>query len=91
MTELKQANLILPFNIGDRVKIKNYYGRIGRVVEYRGALGPDGALVFRVLVQRKPTPAYIELLANQLVAAPPAGTVDRIKGRKVVPKSSKTR
>jgi hypothetical protein len=48
------------------VKIRNSgYGR-ARIVEFRGPLGPNGARVYRVQVRKKPHPAYIEVLENQL-------------------------
>ncbi len=64
-------NLTDPFQIGDLVKIRNSgYGR-ARIVELRGALGPKGARVYRVQVRRKPRPAYIEVLEEQLEAVLP--------------------
>jgi hypothetical protein len=59
------------FNLGDWVKIR-YSGRPkGRIVELRGPLGPGGAQIYRVQVRRKPRPAYIEVLEDQLRALPP--------------------
>ncbi len=51
--------------IGDRVKIRTpeVYGR---VVELRGPLGPGGAQIYRIMVRKKPTPAYVEVRADQL-------------------------
>ncbi len=60
----KNAELDLEFSVGDRVEIL-HFGQ-GKVIELRGPLGPDGAQVYRVLYRRKPTPAYIEVLASQL-------------------------
>lgn len=55
-----------PLKIGTLVKILNSgFGR-ARVVEFRGALGPKGARVYRVRVRKKPRPAYIEVLEDQL-------------------------
>jgi hypothetical protein len=65
--ELSQA--IAPFKVGDRVKIKNYAGKIGRIVELRGPLGPGGVSIYRVLVERKPAVSYIELREDQLELA----------------------
>lgn len=70
MPKQKLAEVAISHKIGDRVKIKNYAGKIGRIVEERGPLGPGGAPIFRVLVQVKPTAAYIELRGDQLLAAP---------------------
>jgi hypothetical protein len=66
------------FNLGDRVKIRHSLGRKGRIVELRGPLGPGGAQVYRVLIQRKPK-KYIEVLEDQLVllrAATPKAAPD---------------
>jgi hypothetical protein len=54
------------FKIGDRVLIHHFGGQQGRIVEYRGPLGPGGAHVYRVRVRRKPTSDYIELRADQI-------------------------
>jgi hypothetical protein len=54
------------FGVGDRVEILHSLGRKGRIVELRGPLGPGGAQVYRVLIQRKPK-KYIEVLEEQLV------------------------
>jgi hypothetical protein len=56
---------------GDRVKILHSSGLVGRVVELRGPLGPKGALIYRVLLRRKPKPAYIEVREDQLETIPP--------------------
>ena len=70
MAEEKQAKVFVSFKLGDSVKIKNYAGKVGKIVEYRGTLGPGGAQVYRVKVSRKPNVSYIELLDNQLEAVP---------------------
>ena len=56
--------------LGDRVKIRLSGGMKGRIVELRGPLGPGGAQVYRVQYRRKPTPAYIEVLEDQLEVMP---------------------
>jgi hypothetical protein len=56
--------------IGDRVRIRHYDGQEGRIVEFRGPLGPGGARIYRVRIQRKPTPTYIELREDQLELIP---------------------
>jgi hypothetical protein len=59
-------NLTEPLRDGTVVKILNSgYGRAW-IAEYRGQLGPKGARVYRVLVQKKPRPIHIEVLENQL-------------------------
>ncbi len=65
MAKPDQPEVAIPFHIGDRVKIK-YHDGIARVVEYRGPLGPGGALIYRVRVGKRPTAAYIELRSDQL-------------------------
>jgi hypothetical protein len=57
------------FQVGDRVKIRHSDWR-AQIVEFRGALGPGGAFVYRVRVPLKPKSTYIELLEDQLVAIP---------------------
>ena len=52
--------------VGDRVRIRHYGGQRGRIVEYRGALGPKGAHIYRVAVGRRPQRSYIELRQDQL-------------------------
>jgi hypothetical protein len=52
--------------IGDRVKIRHISPVYGRVVELRGPLGPGGALIYRIMVRKKPTPSYVEVRADQL-------------------------
>ena len=52
--------------VGDRVRILHYGGQTGRVVEYRGPLGPGGAHIYGVRIRRKPSSDYIELREDQL-------------------------
>ena len=59
-------NLIEPLKVGTVIKILNFgYGR-AKIAEYRGPLGPKGARIYRVLVQTKPRPVYIEVREDQL-------------------------
>ena len=88
MPEQTRAKVVVPFKIGDRVKIRNYAGKVGRVVELRGPLGPGGASIYRVLVQRKPAASYIELRGDQLEVAPIPATVQRVKRHKAAPETS---
>jgi hypothetical protein len=85
MTE-NQGPRAATLKLGDRVKIKDFDGTIGRIAELRGPLGPNGAPVYRVLVQRKPSASYIELLGDQLEIAPTAGRMSRVKRPKGVPR-----
>jgi hypothetical protein len=52
------------FAHGDWVEIL-HFGK-GKIVELRGALGPGGAEVYRVMYRRKPRPGYIEVLGEQI-------------------------
>lgn len=59
-----------PLKVGTIVRIRNSgYGR-AKIVEFRGALGPNGARVYRIRVRKKPNPAYIEVVEDQLEAEP---------------------
>jgi hypothetical protein len=59
-------NQVEPLNDGTFVKILNSGYRRAKIAEYRGPLGPKGARVYRVLVQKKPRRVYIEVLEDQL-------------------------
>ena len=61
-----------PLKLGTIVRVRD--SRIGRarIVEFRGALGPNGARVYRLQFAKKP-PAYIEVLEEQ-IEVEPAGT-----------------
>jgi hypothetical protein len=67
MTKQKTMPLL---KLGDRVRILRSSGLCGDIVELRGALGPEGAQIYRVRIRRKPKPAYIELREDQLVLIP---------------------
>ncbi len=62
--ESKTAVSPTTFSLGDRVEIIRFGP--GKIIELRGPLGPDGALVYRVLYRRKPNAGYIEVLGSQL-------------------------
>jgi hypothetical protein len=53
------------FKYGDRVKIVPN-GVIGRIVELRGPLGPNGIQIYRVLLRKKPKPVFTEVREDQL-------------------------
>lgn len=55
-----------PLKIGTLVKIRDSGYRRAQIVEFRGPLGPHGARVYRVQVRKKPQPAYIEVVEDQL-------------------------
>jgi hypothetical protein len=59
-------SVLATFKVGDLVSILNSaYGR-ARIAEDRGPLGPRGVRVYRVRIQKKPRPAYIEVREDQL-------------------------
>ena len=62
-----------PLKDGTVVKILNSGYSRARIAEYRGPLGPKGARVYRVLVQKKPRRVYIEVLEDQLEVLDRAG------------------
>jgi hypothetical protein len=66
MAKSRPPNTPETLTLGDFVRIKNYAGKLGKIVELRGPLGPNGSPVYRVQVDRKPVAAFIELLQNQL-------------------------
>lgn len=59
-----------PLQVGTVVKILHTGYRKGKIVEYRGPLGPGGARIYRVRVRSKPKPAYIEVREDQLAIIP---------------------
>jgi hypothetical protein len=59
-------NLTEPLKAGTVVKIRDSGFHRAKIAEFLGPLGPKGARVYRVLVQRKPRPMYIEVLEDQL-------------------------
>jgi hypothetical protein len=59
-------NLTEPIKIGTIVRIRNSGYKRARIVEFRGPLGPKGARVYRVQVRKKPRPAYIEVVEDQI-------------------------
>ncbi len=63
-----------PFKIGDRVRFLHSPTLRGRVVEFRGPLGPGGAEVYSVLLRRRPSRAYIEVLGEQIEVIPATAT-----------------
>jgi hypothetical protein len=58
-------NLSEPLKAGTVVKIRDSGFHRAKVAEFLGPLGPKGARVYRILVQRKPR-MYIEVLEDQL-------------------------
>jgi hypothetical protein len=63
---MRTQNQLEPLKAGTVVRIVNSGYRRAKVAEYRGPLGPKGARIYRVLVQRKPRRMYIEVREDQL-------------------------
>ncbi len=59
-------DLAEPLKAGTVVRIRNSGFHRARIAEYLGPLGPKGARVYRILVQRKPRRMYVEVLEEQL-------------------------
>jgi len=59
-------NLTEPLKAGTYVRIRDSGFHRARIAEFLGPLGPKGARVYRVLVQRKPRRMYVEVLEEQL-------------------------
>ena len=89
MAKKSQVKVTTSFNLGDRVRIKDLAGQVGRIAELRGPLGPGGAPVYRVRVRRKPAVSYIELLGDQLEYLPIAGQDVPVKRHKAAPKAKR--
>ena len=51
---------------GGSSHLETYDPKPDAPAEYRGPFGPKGAHIYRVLVQKKPRPVYIEVREDQL-------------------------
>jgi len=87
MAKKTQVKVTASFNLGDRVRIKDLAGQVGRIEELRGPLGPGGASVYRVKVQKKPRSSYVELLGSQLEF----DQVVRVQPHRATPKASRAK
>jgi hypothetical protein len=56
--------------LGDHVKIRYGPEVPAQVIEERGPLGPNGALVFRIRVEYDPEPRFVEVLEEELELIP---------------------
>jgi hypothetical protein len=52
--------------VGTIVRIRDSGYHRAKIAEFLGPLGPKGARVYRILVQKKPRRTYIEVLEEQL-------------------------
>ena len=59
-------NLTEPLKAGTVVRIRDSGYHRAKIAEFLGPLGPKGARVYRILVQRKPRRVYVEVLEDQL-------------------------
>jgi hypothetical protein len=59
-------NFVEPLKVGTLVKIRNSGYPRARIAEVLGPLGPKGARIYRVLVQKKPRRVHIEVREDQL-------------------------
>ncbi len=59
------ADLTEPLKDGTIVRVLDSNFKRALIVEYRGALGPKGARVYRIMVVKKPR-MYMEVLEEQL-------------------------
>ena len=91
MAKKSPAEAAPAFNLGDRVRIKDFAGQVGRITELRGPLGPGRAPVYRVRVSRKPTIAYIELLGDQIEFLTTGDTFVEMKQHKASPKAKQAK
>jgi len=89
MAKKTPVNARNSLNLGDYVRIKSFAGQVGRIAELRGPLGPGGASVSRVKVQKEPRASSIELPGDQLEYLPMTGQGFRVKARRSAPKAKK--
>ena len=69
MDKYLASHVVPAFQIGDRVKIRYFGDRIGRIAELSGPIGPGGKEVYRVVIGRGARPEYIMLTGDQMDAA----------------------
>jgi hypothetical protein len=58
------------WSLGDRVRIRYSKDMIGKIIEFRGPLGPGGVQIYRVELNPEPDPTYIEVREDQLILLP---------------------
>lgn len=64
-------NLSEPIPDGTLVEVLDSGFKRAKVAEYRGPLGPKGARIYRILVQRKPA-LFMEVREDQLRVLDPS-------------------
>jgi hypothetical protein len=89
MTGQEKPISVAPLKIGDRVKLKGREGIVGRIIEFRGPLGPEGTAVYGIQMQNKPVVSYIELREDQIEHAPVPAQVRGISSPKISPRRPK--
>ena len=85
----KKSIPIAALKLGDRVKLKGREGLVGRIIEFRGPLGPGGTAVYGIEMQNKPVVSYIELREDQIEHAPVPVRIRGIKSPKISPRRPK--
>jgi hypothetical protein len=85
----KKSIPVAPWKLGDRVKLKGREGIVGRIIEFRGPLGPDGTAIYGIEIQNKPVVSYIELREDQIEHAPAPVRIRGIKSPKFSPRRPK--
>jgi hypothetical protein len=92
MRDQTKPTSVDPFKLGDRIKIKGFDKLLGRILEFRGPLGPGGAFIYGIEIQNGSGDPYIELREDQIEHAPAPARARRPKAPKVSaekPKASK--
>ena len=67
---MAKSNSTPLLKLGDHVKVLHSGGMQSQIVELRGPLGPGGVQIYRIRVERKPKPRFIEVGEDQLAAIP---------------------
>lgn len=63
---MKTPSLTEPLKDGTFVRVRDSGYHRAQIAEFRGPLGPKGARIYRVLVEKKPRRVYIEVREDQL-------------------------
>ncbi len=61
----------LPIQLGSRVRFVDLPNLTGKVVEFRGPLGPKGVEIYRIRFLNRPYKSYVEVRGDQIEVLPP--------------------
>ena len=61
----------LPIQLGSRVRFLAAPELTGKVVEFRGPLGPKGVEIYRIRFLNRPYKSYVEVRGDQIEVLPP--------------------